>query len=166
MCSALVVSKINYMLPLYGGMPDYLVVTLQKKLTEAMRVVTRRKWNVPGQRLTSTAELLQQCGYLSVKQMVFYHSVVMVHKVLVHQAPLYLYHVVLDALSSGVQHQYPTRSAGTRQVAPARLEVANTSWRWRAARQYAALPTELKREGSMPRFLARLREYSRCKVAI
>ena len=41
MCSALVVSKINYMLPLYGGMPDYMVVALQKKLTDAMRVVTR-----------------------------------------------------------------------------------------------------------------------------
>ena len=89
-CSALVVSKIIYMLPLYGGVPDYMVAALQKKLTDAMRVVTRRKWNVPSWRLTSTAELLQQCGYLSVKQIMFYHSVAMVHKVPVHQAPMYL----------------------------------------------------------------------------
>jgi hypothetical protein len=165
-CSSIVVSKILYMLPLYGGAPDYMVAALQKKLTEAMRVVTRRKWDVPGRRLTSTGELLRQCGYLSVKQMVFYHSVAMVHKVLVHQTPVYLHQVVQAALSSGVQHQYPTRSAGLRQVAPAHLEVANTSWRWRASGQYAGLPPELRTEESLPRFLVGLKEYTRRQIAI
>ena len=160
-CSSLVVSKLLYMLPLYAGAPDYMLAALQRKLTEAMRVVTRRKWEVVGRRLTSTAELLSQCGYLSVKQMAYYHSVVAVRKVLVHQAPVYLHQVVQGALASGVHHQYPTRAAGARAVAPARLEVANTSWRWRASADYAALPPELKMEESMPRFMSGLRAHTK-----
>ncbi len=67
---------------------------------------TRRRWVVPGRRLTSTTELLKQCNYLSVQQMVHYHSVALVHKVLVHQAPVHLYHIVSRALASGVRHLY------------------------------------------------------------
>ena len=76
-----------------------------------------------------TEELLQQCGYLSLHQMAYYHSVASVHKVLVHQAPVYLHQVLTRSLASGVHHRYPTRAAGRRQVAPARLAVANTSYR-------------------------------------
>ena len=165
-CTALVVSKLLYMLPLYAGAPDYMLAALQRKLSEAMRVVTRRKWEVVGRRLTPTAELLSQCGYLSVRQMAYYHSVVAVHKVLVHQAPVYLHQVVQGALASGVHHQYPTRAAGARVVAPARLEAANTSWRWRASAQHAALPAELRTEASMQQFQAKLREHTKAHINI
>ena len=154
------------MLPLYGGAPDYMLAAVQSKMTEAMRIVTRRKWAVPGQRLTSTRELLRQCNYLSVRQMVYFHSVAQVHKLLVHHAPVYLHQVVSEALDSGVSHRYPTRAAGTRLVAPARLAVANTSFRWRAATQYAALPEDLRMEESLPVFLTRLREHSSRHVSV
>ena len=96
---------------------------------------------MPGRRLTSTTELLKQCNYLSVQQMVHYHSVALVHKVLVHQAPVHLYHIVSRALASGVRHLYDTRAACRRDVAPVRLAAANTSWRWR--------PTALRKEESL-----------------
>ena len=115
---------------------------------------------MPGRRLTSTTELLKQCNYLSVQQMVHYHSVALVHKVLVHQAPVYLHQVLSRSLASGVHHRYPTRAAGQRQVAPARLAVADTSFRWRAAREYADLPAGLRTETSLPRFLAGLRTHT------
>lgn len=86
-CSLLVISKILYVLPLYGGAPQYMLTALQRKMNEAMRVVTRIRWEVGGQRLTSTADLLRQCGYLSVRQMVFYHSVAAVRKVMVRGEP-------------------------------------------------------------------------------
>ena len=165
-CSALVISKILYMIPLYGGAPHYMLAAVQRSMTEAMRIVTRRRWEVVGRRLTPTAELLRQCGYLSVRQMVFFHSVVEVHKVVVHQAPVHLHQVVQGALTSGVQHRYPTSAAGTRQVTPARLEVANSSWRWRASAQYAALPPGLRAETTMAKFKAGLREYTRRHIGI
>ena len=165
-CTALVISKILYVLPLYGGAPEFMMTAVQQKMNEAMRIVTRRRWEVPGRRLTSTAELLRQCNYLSVRQMVHFHSVALVHKVLVHQAPVHLYTIIRRALASGVRHQYPTSTAGTRVVAPARLAAANSSWRWRAAAQYAALPEGLRGEESMHLFLTRLRQHTMDHVAI
>ena len=166
MCSALVISKILYILPLYGGAPEYMLTALQRKMNEAMRTVTRRKWGVLGQRLTSTRELLRQCNYLSVKQMIYYHSVAAVHKLLVQCAPEYLHQVVSGALTSGVRHRYPTRTADTRLVAPAKLAVANSSFRWRASTQYAALPEDLRMEKSLKVFLTRLREHTHRRIAI
>ena len=165
-CTALVISKILYVLPLCGGAPEFMMTAVQQKMNEAMRIVTRRRWEVTGRRLTPTAELLKQCNYMSVRQMVHFHSVALVHKVLVHQVPVHLYDIICRALTSGVRHQYGTRAAGRREVAPARLAVANTSWRWRAAAQYAALPEGLRREESLPAFLEGLRQYTLDHVAI
>ena len=165
-CSALIVSSIIYMLPVYGGAPDYMLAALQKKLNEAMRVVTRRRWEVLGRRLTTTADLLRQCGYMSIRQMAYYHSVALAHKVLLHEAPVHLHQILRRALTSGVQHEHDTRTAGTRTVAPARLAAANSSWRWRAAAQYAALPAELRKEESLVAFLPALRRHTIMYVAV
>ena len=47
---------------------------------------------------TSTAKQLKLCGYLSVKQMLFYHSKAVVHNVLVPQATVYCYQVIQAGL--------------------------------------------------------------------
>ena len=59
-----------------------------------------------------------------------------------------------------MKHRYPTRTAGTRVVAEASLAVANTSFRWRASSQYAALPAELKAEQSIQSFLSKLKRHT------
>ena len=81
-----------------------------------MRLVTKRKWGDRGH-FISTRELLKQCNFLSVRQMVYYHSVALVHKTLKNEAPEHLHDVLLKALTSGVKHQYPTRTANKRVVA-------------------------------------------------
>ena len=133
---------------------------IQKKQCEAMRLVTRRKWEVLGKKMTSTKELLRQCNYLSVKQMIYFYSLATVHKALVQKTPEYIHQVLCKALASGVKHRYPTRTAGTRVVAEASLAVANSSFRWRASTQYAALPRELKSDENMESFLNRLKTHT------
>ena len=82
-----------------------------------MRIITKRKWKVLGRKMTSTKELLTQCNYLSVKQMIYFYSLATVHKTLAHKTPEYLHTVLCKALASGVKHRYPTRTAGTRAQA-------------------------------------------------
>ena len=165
-CTSLVLSRILYMLPLYAGCPDFLLTALQNKQNEAMRLVTNRKREVLGARLTSTRELLRQCGYMSVRQMAFYYSVATVRKTIVHKQPEYLHEVVTSALSSGVKHHYPTSQAGSRQVKAAKLDVANSSFRWRATDQYVRIPTSLKEEPSLKVFLSRMKDHTRADVPI
>ena len=64
-------SKMIYLITLWGGSAKYMIVTLQKAQNRAARVVTKLDWYTP------TAELLNQCGWLSVHQLVVYHSVVL-----------------------------------------------------------------------------------------
>ena len=165
-CSALIMSKILYMLPLYCGAPAYMMKALQKNQTEALRIVTNRKWKNRGQSLVSTKELLKQCNYMSVKQMAFYYSVAAVHKLLVNKQPEYLHQVVCEALTSGTKHRYPTSAAGKQPVKPAKLMMANTSFRWRASADYANLPLDLKEEKHLKSFLTRLKSHTRLHVPI
>ena len=158
-CSSLVISRILYLLPLFGGAPNYMLDALQKKQNQAMRLVTKRKWGDRGQ-LISTRELLKQCNFLSVRQMVYYHSVALVHKTLKNEAPEHLHDVLLKALTSGVKHRYPTRTANKRVVAEASLAVANTSFRWRASTQFAALPEDIKNEQNTKLFLNKLKRFT------
>ena len=77
-----------------------------------------------------------------------------------NETPEYLCNVICKALESGVNHRYPTRSAGSRVVAEAKLKTANTSFRWRASKQYAELPMDLKTEQNTKAFLNRLRKHT------
>ena len=45
-------------------------------------------------------------------------------------------------------------------VAEAKLKTANTSFRWRASKQYAELPMDLKTEQNTKAFLNRLRKHT------
>ena len=65
-------SKLIFQISLWAGTEDYLLKALQILQNKAARVVARRG------KYTPVAELLGQCGWLSVKQLVFYHSVVLI----------------------------------------------------------------------------------------
>ena len=45
-------------------------------------------------------------------------------------------------------------------VAEAKLKTANTSFRWRASKQYAELPLDLKTEQNTKAFLGKLRKHT------
>ena len=109
---------------------------------------------------------MKQCNFLSVRQMVYYHSVALVHKTLKNEAPEHLHDVLLKALTSGVKHRYPTRTANKRVVAEASLAVANTSFRWRASTQFAALPEEIKEEQNTKLFLNKLKRFTIANVSL
>ena len=158
-------SKILYLLPLYGGCPDYLLSSIQKKQTEAIRQVTGKRWVKPGRKYVSTKHLLQQCGWLSIRQLAFYTTVLSVHKTLVFKAPEYL----LEKLKSGTQHA--TRSSRLHtiersHVDEARLSITAASWRWRGHAQHSLLPEHLKNESEMRIFKLGLKIWVKENVLI
>ena len=158
-------SKILYLLPLYGGCPDYLLSAVQKKQTEAMRQVTGKRWVYPGRQFVSTAQLLKECGWLSVRQLIFYTTVLSVHKTIVHKMPEVLY----EKLTSG--RKYETRGAKKNivertSVEASRLNIASTSYRWRGHQQHTSLPESLKEERDINIFKNRLKSWIRNNIQI
>ena len=78
-------SKLIFQISLWGGTEDFLLSSLQIVQNKAARVVAKRGIYTP------VCDLLRQCGWLSVRQLVFYHSVILVHKTLQNKSTNYLY---------------------------------------------------------------------------
>ena len=109
-------SKLIYLMPLWSGCEEYLVNCLQVILNKAARAVT--KLNI----FTSTKVLMKACGWMSVRQLMAYHSLVLLHKILQQQYPSYLYNKV----TSGSQ-DYNTRQAADAAAALATVGVLISS---------------------------------------
>ena len=85
---------------------------------------------------------MKECGWLTVKQLLVYHSLIQLHKTILQQAPTYLYKRITDQLSiletileTSSHYNYKTRQEASgvlRQVpgAEARLDLAERSWCW------------------------------------
>ena len=156
--NGIVMSKILYLLPLYAGCAEYLLKAIQTKQTEAMRQVTGRRWIVPGKKYVSTVELLKECGWLSIRQLSFYTTVLSVHEALVNKTPENIYRI----LTSGREHV--TRRAVKHPVKrtcvdEARLTMASSLYRWRGHQQHSALPDFLKDEDDLKVFKCALKSW-------
>ena len=79
--NAIVMSRIVYLVQVYGNASEYLLKGLQILQNKAARVVTRLPWG------TETGLLLNQVGWLSVRQLVAFHSLILVFKIKTENKP-------------------------------------------------------------------------------
>ena len=115
-------SKLLYGLQLYGGTEEYLLNSLQVVQNMAARTVTKLNMFTP------TSTLLKQTGWLSVRQLIFYHSVLLVYKVRQTSLPQYL----ADKIQN--EYSYDTRISRTNLVKwgtqfKATRSLTKNSWR-------------------------------------
>ena len=103
--NGLVMSKLCYLIQLWGGCEGYLLHSLQVLQNRAARSVTG--WP----RFTSTRRLMAACGWLTVKQLVVFHTVIMVYKTLKSGQPRYL-HGRLNT----IPHPFRTRQNSTGSI--------------------------------------------------
>ena len=80
-------SKLVYLITLWGRCENYLIRSLQTIQSQAARAITKREWDMPRK------EHLKQCGWLSVNQLSVYHTVVLVHNILLTGQPLELFNM-------------------------------------------------------------------------
>ena len=74
--NGIVISSLCYLIQLWGGCEGYLLNSLQVCMNRAARFVTGYSC------FTSTRRLLTACKWLSVRQLVFYQTVIMTHKIM------------------------------------------------------------------------------------
>ena len=119
------ISKLSYLISLWGGCEKYLIKSLQIVQNKAARVVTKLAWHTP------THALLSQCGWLSVHQLAVHHSVALVHKILSSGHPKYLHNLF------SLEYKVKTRHADLNLIKPSQSqapehELVTDSFRWRA----------------------------------
>ena len=128
-------SKLCYLMPLWGGCASGLRHSLQVMQNRAARLVTRCDWTTP------VKNILLQCGWLSVNQLIYYHTILLVFMVKQNRVPKYLY-----TMHHSWQYHHDTRQArgGLMGMTRPRSELARCSFRFRAAAQFNQLPQYIR----------------------
>ena len=154
-------------MPLWAGCDEYLLKCLQVIQNKAARSVAKLGYFTP------VKTLLKTCGWMSVRQLMAYHSLVLLQKTLACQTPEYLYKKV----TAGGQFQYKTRQAATcpaefsftvqhpsengtiRQARGQNLGMSKEGWCWRSVDLFNRLPMDLRLERKPVKFKTRLKTW-------
>ena len=148
--NGIVISKISYLIQWWGGCSGYLIKYLQTLQFRAARLVTKH-----GQ-LTPNRVVLHQCGWLSVRQMVHYHSLLLVFKIKKENKPEYL-----SAHFSSV-FPYRTRLAtgmGVRRQGNFNQDVTKKSFVPRTSSIWNELPASLRSLESTNKFKQNMKSW-------
>ena len=151
-------SKLTYLIGLWGGCNMHLLKSLQIMQNKAARVVTKLDWS------TSTSVLLAQCGWLSVNQLVVYHSVVLVYKVLKSKQPKPLHSMFLTEYT--YKKTSTARSMSIQQRGHPTLDIGKDSFRWRAAKSYNQLPASIKSCESLEQFKLEDKKWTNINIPV
>ena len=147
------------MLPLFGGAPDYLMKAVQVQQLKAARFVCGYQsyfW--------STKQLLQKCGWLSVKQQDFYSTTLLAHKRVSSSLPR---NICADMV---VPHGRNTRAAAQGEIQYGQnyqgfSELTRSSFKYRAQKYYSQITGVMKNK-SLQAFKSSLKKHTAEKVSI
>ena len=126
-------------MPLLGGCEEFLLKGLQVAQNKAARFVTNCE------PYTSTETMLKECGWLSVSQLVFFHSVLLLFKVRKCQKPKYLFEMAVPAENQryGTRRNQVGKLKVTGRRVPVQLLNLN-SFRWRSVKYWNQLPWPIR----------------------
>ena len=140
--NGLIMSKLSYLIPLWAGCETYLMLALQRIQNKAARVVTRSS--------LSTSGHLSQCGWLSVRQLAFYQTCVLVYKVLEHKSPKYLFNMFRSEYSRDTRQA--ARMVLRQDGETPDLDLMMNSFRWRSVKCYNQLPAGIRKQKTLKSF--------------
>ena len=83
LANGLIMSKLIYAIQVYGSASEYLIDMLQVQQNEAARIVTRLGWTA------NSKTCLTQVGWLSIRQLIVFHSLLTVFKMQESGQPRY-----------------------------------------------------------------------------
>ena len=149
-------SKLSYLIALWGGCGAGMLRTLQIIQNKVARTVARVDWSTP------TQDIFNQCGWLSVTQLVFYHSVLLIYKVKINHQPRYL-----DNMFNW-NYLYNTRQAESGQIrleGRPKLDITSNSFKWRATKQYNQLPVDVTRSETVQTFKKKAKAWIKENIA-
>ena len=138
-------SKLVYLIQLWGNSDKYLLKAIQILQNKAARVVTGKTWWTPVRRL------LQECKWLSVNQLIFYHTALQTHKILKNGSPVYF------SKNMSTVHPYRTRQATGGSIWRGGEDLTGTSFSSRGAQAYNSLPANIRSCRTLNTFKYKLR---------
>ena len=107
---------------------------------------------------TRIETLLKQIGWLSVNQLIVYHSLVLVFKTLSQKYPVYLHKILTsDVPKYGTRFIAQCDLRMLRENRNATHALSQHSFRWRASSQWNQLPVDIKTSESIALFKTKVK---------
>ena len=122
--NGLILSKIMYMIPIWGGTHQVHMRKVQKILNMTARFVNNcgRKWK--------TQKLMESCGWFTANELVVYHSLITLWKILYLQIPGQLF------------EKYEIQEDMKITTNRPRLQITSNYFRWRSCNDWNKLPSK------------------------
>ena len=155
--NAIIISKLIYLIQWWGGCSDYLINFLQILQNRAGRLVTKH-----GQ-FTPNRVVLHQCGWLSVRQLVQYHSLLLLFKVKLQAKPEYFKAVFTTEFA------YRTRLAtgmGIRRDDRTNYDVTKRSFVLRTISIWNELPNSIRSAKTIAQFKKNLKSWIEVNIPL
>ena len=150
--NGIVISQLCYLIQLWGGCEGYLLNTLQVIMNRAARSVTGYTC------FTSTRKLLTSCNWLSVRQLVFYQTVMMMHKTVKTGLPKHMNH----KMSSNFPYQTRQATRGSIRYGETfntKNSLNQSSFAYRGLKDYNMIPASIRSCKTMKTFKTKLRKW-------
>ena len=149
-----VMSRMVYLITVWGGAQQYLLKSLQVQQLTAARTVCgfySHGW--------SKGKLLDRVGWLSVRQLIQFHTILQAHKTIRTGQPRPLFH------SISTDHPRNTRSAASFQIRFGESFRARSTFKYRALQWYNSVPATVK-TGSLATVKRKLKAWVKSNVPI
>ena len=155
--NGIVLSKLIYLIQLWGGTSNFLIKILQKLQNKAARIVTKMD------KYTPIKTLLLQCGWLSIKQLVQYHSLLQIYKTKKNQRPGFLH----ERLSMNCR--YKTRLIATQGIKTdnsIKSDLAKQNFTYFAIKTWNDLPPHIRQSNNLNPFKKDVKSWVRNNISI
>ena len=149
-------SKLVNLIQIWGGAQDYLLRALQVTQNKAARLVSGMGWYTP------TSTLLRRVNWLSVKQLIAYHTILTVHRSIIHQRPQFIYEKICSNSS-----QYDTRhQTRFNENFSGKSERTRSTFCYRGVLSYQQIPLEISKIRSLQGFKLKLKRWIKVNVEV
>ena len=139
LANGLILSKILYLLPIYGGTDKKYMTKIQVVINDTIRFVTDMN------RCTSTRTLMESVGWLDIHELMIVHTLLMTWIIIRLKTPSYL----SEKINVGDDEKISTSEP--------RLQNTENGLRRRSIVLWNSLNLELRQEKLYPRFKKRLK---------
>ena len=141
LANGLFMSRLLYLLPMWGGLPRRDMKKLQTLMNRCARIVLNCS------RRTRTRVLMTNCGWHYLSELVDYHTSVLMYKIIFSSKPLNL------------RNKFFVDPVNRVHTLPGRLKMSRDSFHWRATCTWNAIPDHIISADKISQFKKLLRKH-------
>ena len=157
--TSLIMPTLSYITEVYGSCSEYLLDALQVQQNKAAKIITKLPFRTP------TQTFLLQCDWLSVRQLVKYCSLTLLHKIMIEKKPQYIFDRLVPRSMMGMRETRRTDHLCL-QMKNYKTVTASRTFIPRSVALWNSLPSRLREITDIKSFKIQLKTFIKAHVPV